>query len=66
MLAGDIVGTLYNDLDGNGIRSQGENGLANWTVFLDLNRNGAFNDGEPTASTNTDGDYAFRSLTAGD
>ncbi|MCY2968006.1 MAG: M10 family metallopeptidase C-terminal domain-containing protein, partial [Planctomycetota bacterium] len=39
--------------------------LANWTVFLDGNRNGALDPGELTTTTDTNGAYAFTGLPAG-
>ena len=38
-LRGEIRGTKWHDLDGNGVRDSGEVGLAGWTVFLDTNGN---------------------------
>jgi VCBS repeat-containing protein len=66
LLAASIAGTVYNDLNGNGARDQEERGLANWTVFIDLNRDGALQDGEPSALTDADGDYRIGDLAAGD
>ncbi len=40
LLAADILGAVYNDLNGDGVHNNGEQGLANWTVFLDSNSNG--------------------------
>lgn len=65
-----VVGTVYDDADGNGVRNNGENGLPGWTMYLDLDNSGTLNnraDGtpEPSAITNNDGDYAIRSIAAG-
>ncbi len=38
-----IGGTVYNDLDGNGVRNGGENGVEGWTVYLDLDNSGTLN-----------------------
>jgi serine-aspartate repeat-containing protein C/D/E len=62
-----IGGTVYNDLDGNGVRNNGEDGVPGWTVYLDLDNSGTFNtdavgDTEPSAVTNVDGDYVIRFL----
>ncbi|MBW3543181.1 MAG: proprotein convertase P-domain-containing protein, partial [Planctomycetes bacterium] len=38
---GEISGTKFADLDGDGARGPGEPGLADWTIFLDANGNGA-------------------------
>ncbi len=39
-LPSSISGTVFNDLNGDGIRQAGEPGLANQTVFMDYNGNG--------------------------
>ncbi|MDZ4782915.1 MAG: SdrD B-like domain-containing protein [Planctomycetia bacterium] len=62
-----IGGTIYNDLDGNGIRNNGEDGVQGWTVYLDLDNSGTLNtdavgDTEPSAVSNVDGDYVIRFL----
>ena len=41
-----------------------EPGLADWTVFLDLNNDGVADPSEPTALTNASGEYSFISLPA--
>ena len=38
--AGTVVGTLFNDLNGDGDQDPGEEGLADQSVFLDQNGNG--------------------------
>jgi len=40
--AGSIVGAVYNDLNGNGVRDAGEGGLPGRTVYLDANTNGQY------------------------
>jgi hypothetical protein len=63
--AGTIEGSLWNDSDGDGIRDGGEASLAGWTVFLDINTNGALDSGEASAITAATGSYAFGALAAG-
>jgi len=70
---GEITGTVWNDLsvppDGVRAGSPGaytEPGLANWTVFLDLNNNHALDAAEPSTLTGTDGSYDFTNLPPGD
>ncbi|HSX18681.1 MAG TPA: SdrD B-like domain-containing protein [Candidatus Saccharimonadales bacterium] len=36
-----------------------EAGLANWTIFVDLNQNGEFDQGEPSATTDENGNYTL-------
>ncbi|MFN0053016.1 MAG: SdrD B-like domain-containing protein [Planctomycetales bacterium] len=66
----EIVGTVYEDLDANGAKSPGENGVSGWTVYLDLDNSGTFNNdaagqAEPSAVTNPDGDYVINHLIEG-
>ena len=66
---GDIVGTVWNDLDDDGVLGTDpvtDPGLANWTVYLDLNDSMGPDPGEPTTLTDANGTYAFRNLPAGD
>ena len=46
LLVGDIAGTLLHDTNGNAVKDPGEEGLANWTVFVDTNLNGTLDAGE--------------------
>ena len=66
LLVGDIAGTLLHDTNGNAVKDPGEEGLANWTVFLDLNNNSSLDAGEPSQQTNVGGDYLFLNLADGD
>ncbi|MCA9268958.1 MAG: carboxypeptidase regulatory-like domain-containing protein, partial [Planctomycetales bacterium] len=66
LLAADLSGTLYNDLNGDGVRDQGEDGLANWTVYLDADLSGTLDAGEASTTTDADGSYRFTGLAAGD
>lgn len=52
-----IRGQKFNDLNGDGTKQANEPGLPGWTIFLDLNRNGNLDDGEPTDVTDADGNY---------
>ncbi len=65
MLAANLIGTIYEDVDRSGDRNNGENGVVGWTAYLDLNRDNTLTVGEPTAITNIDGDYRFNSITDG-
>ncbi|HBH53145.1 MAG TPA: hypothetical protein DDY91_14750 [Planctomycetaceae bacterium] len=69
---GGLEGTIWNDLNYNGVRDVDpvtggwtDPGLESWTVFLDLDWDGAYTDGEPTALTDEDGHYVFNSVPAG-
>ncbi|MFO1064620.1 MAG: SdrD B-like domain-containing protein [Pirellulales bacterium] len=65
LMAADVSGTVYADLNRDGVRSGGENGVAGWTVFLDSNKDGVLNSGETSVVTNKDGDYIFKGVPAG-
>ena len=39
--------------------------LPGWTVFLDTNNNGQLNTGEPSTTTDSDGNYVFRNVASG-
>ncbi len=60
-----ISGTKYSDLNQNGIKDAGEVGLPNWQIFLDLNKDGIFQQGEPTTITKADGTYTINKIPAG-
>jgi uncharacterized protein (DUF2141 family) len=63
--AGQITASVYNDLNGDGIHTTNEPGLANQTVFLDSNNNGVLDENEPTQMTNASGQATFGNLAAG-
>ncbi|MFM7159432.1 MAG: collagen binding domain-containing protein, partial [Planctomycetaceae bacterium] len=70
--AGSLVGTLWNDLNFNGVRDFDpdtgewtEPGLEGWTVFLDLDYSGTLDTGEPLAVSGKDGDYIFPAVLEG-
>src|SRR5207248_2648177 len=46
-----LVGTVFNDANGNGIKDASELGLAGRTVYLDANNNAVLDAGEKTATT---------------
>lgn len=67
---GDIAGTVWNDLNGDGVRdfdpdtgAYTDPGVAGITLFLDLDGNGQLNAGEQTAVTDSNGEYLFANVT---
>ena len=68
---GGISGVKYNDLNANGVKDEGEPGLAGWTIrlYADTNGNGSLDAGETTivasAVTGAGGSYAIGGLAAG-
>ncbi len=65
LLAGTISGTVWHDLDANGIQDFGDDGAAGFIVFLDHNRDGDIDTGEPYMETWANGYYEFTGLAPG-
>jgi hypothetical protein len=63
---GRIEGLKWDDVNGNGVFDPSESGLSDVTIFLDENDDGQLNFGEPTAVTDSFGDYVFSNLAPGD
>ncbi len=64
-LPGEIHGSKWNDLDGDGTWDTGEPVLAGWEIYLDANENEQWDTGEPITTTAADGTYSFTDLTPG-
>jgi uncharacterized repeat protein (TIGR01451 family) len=63
-MTASIAGSVYIDLNNNGVRNTGENGIAG--VLLTLTGNDSLGNAvNRTATTNANGDYLFASLAAG-
>ncbi len=62
---GEIRGSKWNDLDGDGVWDGGEPGLSGWRIYVDENLNGGWDSGEPYDWTDDNGDYAITGLAAG-
>jgi len=62
---GIISGTVYNDLNQDGIQNPGEPGLEGWVAYLDLNDNNTFDPGEPFITTDGAGYFQFGPLVPG-
>ena len=63
--AATLSGSVFHDLNGNGLQAAGEPNLAGWTVFLDANKNGHLDAGERSTITSASGAYTFTGLTPG-
>ncbi|MBP7051899.1 MAG: cadherin-like domain-containing protein [Phycisphaerae bacterium] len=62
---GEIRGTVFDDLNGDGWMDPDENGLAGWIVFLDDDGDGVPDGSDNTTWTNPQGDYVFSDLNPG-
>lgn len=62
---GTISGSVWDDVNSNGVRDVGEPTLSGWTVFLDQNNDGILSPGEPQVTTLSNGLYQFASVPAG-
>jgi parallel beta-helix repeat protein len=60
-----LSGVVFQDNNGDGTQQTGEPGLSGWTVYLDANGNGTLDTGEATATTDSNGNYAFSNLGPG-
>jgi hypothetical protein len=59
---GEISGSVFEDLNGNGVQDIGEKGLEGQRVFLDMNDNGIQEENEPGMDTDSRGRYHFPGL----
>lgn len=62
---GAIRGTVWNDLNADGVRAPSDVGLSGWTVFIDANANSTLDVGEQSAVTDALGNYSFPSVIEG-
>ncbi len=65
LMAGNVAGTVFNDLNANGVDDPGENGIAGVTVFIDANASGTLNPGELSTVTDSKGKYNITGVPAG-
>lgn len=60
-----ISGVKFEDLNGDGIRDEGEAGLEGWTIFLDADGDGELDAGELSTVTDAEGAWRFDGLARG-
>ncbi|MCP4191097.1 MAG: tandem-95 repeat protein [Planctomycetaceae bacterium] len=60
---GLVSGTKYEDLNTNGVKDPSEPGLEGFTIYLDANNDGVWNDGEDFTTTDSNGDYRLQAAT---
>lgn len=56
---GTIRGRVFEDTNDNGVRDDGEPGMAGVLVFLDADGDGQLDDGERSTTTDANGNYFF-------
>jgi protocatechuate 3,4-dioxygenase beta subunit len=61
-----ISGYYFGDSDGDGTLNGTEVKQSGKTIYLDLNTNGVKDTGEPTSTTDANGNYSFTGLAAGE
>jgi len=61
----DISGQIENDRDDTSTRTANDRPLANVRVYLDTNGSGTYNNGEPTALTDTSGNFTISAAPVG-
>ncbi len=60
-----IAGSVYSDVDGDGMRGADEPGIGNAIIYIDANDNCAIGLGEAKVSSNAAGEFAITGLAAG-
>jgi hypothetical protein len=63
--SGSISGRVVNDINGDGVFSTGDAGIAGRTVYIDLNQSGQFQSNDPSATTDDQGNYTISGLLPG-
>lgn len=64
-ITGSVTGSVFNDLNGDGLRQAGEQGIPGIRVYVDLNGNRSYDAGEPSVFTDAAGNYTISGLNAG-
>ncbi len=62
---GSIKGVKWQDDNGNGTQDEDENGLADWTIFIDEDGDKVLDKGEMSQQTVVGGNYTFSDLAPG-
>ena len=64
-LPGEIRGTVWHDVDGDGTQGPNEPALPDWIVYVDINENNMLDAGEPSALSAADGSYVLADVPPG-
>ena len=62
---GAVTGRVWDDSNGNGLQDNGEVGLVNQLVFIDVNGTGVYASNDPVAATDKQGNWAIGGLVPG-
>ena len=62
IVVADVVGNIFRDTEDDGRRAPGDEPVVGATVYVDSDADGAFDEGEPRAQTNANGEYYFLAL----
>lgn len=62
---GSLGGGVWRDANANGTREDGEAWLPGQVVYLDINGDGKWDEGEPTRTTDAAGQYRFENVRPG-
>lgn len=60
-----IAGSVFDDLNGDGVWDHTDHPLAGWRVFLDTNNDGLWQPAEPSSLTDIGGNWSFSNLAPG-
>lgn len=62
---GNLSGTVFDDINGNGVKDTGEPGIGGVRVYIDADKDGVFDTNEKNVITPSSGAYSFTGLAAG-
>jgi ELWxxDGT repeat protein len=65
LIKASISGTVFADNNGNGKLDSTEKGVSGRKIYIDKNKNGVLDAGEPTFTTGANGAFTFTGLAAG-
>jgi hypothetical protein len=63
--AGSITGEVANDVKGTGMMAAGDPGVSGVLVYVDVDDSGEYQPGDPSATTDANGDFTISQLLAG-
>ena len=60
-----IFGSVFNDANASGVQDAGEANISGQHLWIDLHNDGQYDPGDPTAITDSNGNFAFAGLADG-